>query len=225
MADLETATGETATEASASAPGTKIRVPITKAKGEFVEIDTAELPDEVYKEALLQGLKVLANRGTSKITKSTYPDADELKTAAIAKANEQVEAMKAGKIKITGGKASGKASGAVMTEARRIAKNLVKDALKANGIKISHVDASEITKAANALLAEAEGKDIIAQATANLAERAKTKIGIDVTKLVSENPTKVAKAEAKKAKDREQLSAKQAGKVKHRAKGEMRSQA
>lgn len=199
-------------EAPATAPSTVIRVPITKAKGESVEIDTSTLPDDVYREALLQGLKVLANRGTSKITKTNYPKADELKAAAIAKAQEQVKAMQEGKIKLTGSSKSKKASGAVMTEARRIAKALVKDAIKAQGGKVSHYDASEITKAANMLLEEDDGS-ILAQAQEEIAKREATKVKLDLSVLRT-NPKKVEETEAKKG-----LSAKQAGMVAKRSKG------
>lgn len=192
-----------------------LNIPIVKGKT-TLEVDLDKLPEDVLKEVYMQGLKVLLNRGTSKITKTTYPVAEELVAAAMEKANEQLELVYTSKIKFTGGKAK-KASGAVMTEARRIARNLVKDAMKANGIKVSHVEASEITKAANALL-EAD-PSIVETAKANLEERSKKPIAIDVKALIQESPKLVAKAEAKKAKDKEQLSAKQAGKPKTRAKG------
>jgi hypothetical protein len=196
-----------------------LNVPITKAKASL-EIDTDKLPDEVYKEALLQGLKVLANRGASKITKEAYPEAEEMKAAALAKGQEQVDAIYTGKIKFTGGAKSAKESGKVMTEARRLARNLVKDEMKRQGIKISHVEAKEITKAANDVLSSETGPSIIEMAKANLAEREKAPIAIDVSKIAISEKL-VAKAEAKKSKD--QLSAKQAGKVKQRAKAEARA--
>lgn len=205
---------DTGNDAQGPAPATVFRVPVTKAKGEFVEIDTSTLPDEVYREALLQGLKVLANRGTSKITRAAFKSGDEFKAAALAKANEQVEAMKAGKIKLTGGKAK-KASGAVMTEARRIAKALVKDAIKASGGKISHYESSVITAAANKLLEE--DPSIIAKAEEELKRRESIKVGIDLTTLVKPSQKLIDKAEARKADA--QLSAKQAGMVNKRAKG------
>lgn len=192
-----------------------LSVPVTKSKGS-VEIDTDTIPEDVYKEALLQGLKVLVNRGASKITKASTKDEAELKALAQEKAEEQVELIMTSKIKFTGGSKAKKASGAVMTEARRLARNLVKDEMKRQGIKISHVEAKEITAAANALLDE--DPSIVEQATANLAEREKTPIKIDVKSMIKTSPKLVAAAEAKKAKD--QLSAKQAGKVKTRKKGQ-----
>lgn len=189
-------------------------IAVTKGKG-VLTVDLTKLPDDVYKEALLQGLKVLLNRGASKITKAAYPNEEEMKAAAMAKATEQLEMAYSGKTKLTGGKAK-KASGAVMTEARRIAKAMVKDAIKAAGGKVSHYEASEITKAANALLETEQGKEIIAQAETNLKEREKTPISLDITSIISESPKLVAKAEEEKAKKKGQLSAKQAGLPKKR---------
>lgn len=201
----------------------KLQVPITKAKGQFVEIDTDALPQDVFTEAVLQGLKVLANRGTSKITKASYPNADELKAAAQAKAEEQVQLMMENKIKLTGQKKAGGVTGAVRTEAMRLARQLVKDEMKRAGIKISHVEASEITKAAKELLDAMP--DLIEQAQQTIAARQseadKVKSAINITELVKANPALVAKAEAKKAKDKAgTISAKQAGQVQTRKKGQ-----
>lgn len=200
----------------------KLSVQITKGKGS-VEVDTdTDLPDEVYKEALLQGLKVLLNRGMSKITKETYSNPDELKAAAMAQAEKNVEAVKEGKIKFSSGTKAKKASGAVMTEARRLARNLVKDEMKRQGIKISHVEASEITKAANALLDE--DPSIVETAKANLEAREAVPVKIDV-KAIPISQKKVAAAEKAKAQKKETLSKTQAGKPKTRAKGQPAAQA
>ena len=189
-----------------------IQIPITKGKS-TVEINTDDIPDKVYQEIVLQGLKTLLNRGMSKITKASTKDEDEMKSLAMEAAAKNVEAVMSSTIKFTGGKAK-KASGAVMTEARRLARNLVKDAMKEAGIKVSHVEAKEITAAANELL-EAD-PSILEQAKTNLEERAKKPIAIDIKALVKTSPKLVAKAEERKAKD--QLSKTQAGKVAKRAK-------
>lgn len=186
---------------------TDLTIAITKGKSS-VTINTDELPEEVYKEALIQGLKVLLNRGMSKITKETYPNAEELKAAAMAKAESNVTDAKAGKVKITGGKAKSGVSGVVMTEARRLARNLVKDEMKRQGIKISYVEASEITKAANALIAD--DPTILETAKANLEERAKVPVKINVASIPISAKKKAA-AEKAKAEKKGQLSAKQAG--------------
>lgn len=195
-----------------------LSIPITKGKG-FIEIETGDLPDDVYQEALLQGLKVLLNRGASKVTKETYPDAAELAAAAMAKAQEQVELVKTSKIKFTGAaKSTKKESGAVMTEARRLAKNVVKDAIKANGGKISHYEAKDITAAANELLKA--DPSLVEQAKANLTALEAKPTTVDIKSLIHVSAKKVAQADEKKAKAKANapLSAKQAGKVKPRTK-------
>lgn len=194
----------------------ELQIPITKAKGHFVTIDTDTIPADVYAEAMLQGLKVLANRGTSKITKAAYPKAEELLEAAVAKANEQVELIMTSKIKFTGQKKASGVSGAVRTEAMRLARNLVKDEMKRQGIKISHVEASEITKAAKELLDAMP--ELVETAKANIDARNAVPVATAINvKSIKTSAKKVAAAEAKKAGT---LSAKQAGKVKTRAKGQ-----
>ena len=199
-----------------------LNVAITKAKTTMA-VDTDKIPEDVYAEALLLGLKVLLNRGASKVTASTYTNEEERKAAAFAVAEKQMELVNTSKIKFTGGKKKSGTSGAVMTEARRLAKALVKDEIKRQGGKISHYEASEITKAANAFLETEEGGKLVEQAKANLAEREKVSIGktIDLGGLIAESPELVAKAEAKKKA--KPLSAKQAGMVAKRSKGEGRA--
>lgn len=225
MSDVNVA--QDATPAEAPAPSTIITVPVVKGKG-TIEIDTSMLPDEVYREALLQGLKVLANRGTSKVTKTTYPKDDELKVKAMEVAEAQKTAMYEGKIKLTGGaKASGKVTGAEKTEAMRLARNLVKDELKRQKLKISHIAASDITAAAKLVLEEKP--ELYDMARANLADREKTPVGIDLSAVIKIDPKKKAAAEKKaaeaKAAKAGQLSAKQAGMtVKTKAKGQSATQ-
>lgn len=198
-----------------------LQVPITKAgKTAYIEIDVDAIPPEVYTEVVLQGLKVLANRGASKITVAKLEGEELAKAqqAAMDQGHKQIAAILDGTIKLTGSKSKTKASGAVMTEARRLAKNLVKDMMKEKGIKISHVDAKTITSAANELIDAMP--ELIAQAEENLKAREAipTAGKIDISALIKVNPSKVAAAEAKKAKDKANapLSAKQAGKTKAR---------
>lgn len=214
MTDLS---NDIATEATAPA-SSAITISLKNGAG-TVEVDTAQLPDDVYREALMQGLKVIAERAMSKITKEAYPDEAERKAAIKAKAEANIADMYAGKIKITGRATAKKASGAVITEAMRLARNLVKDAMKANKIKISHVKASEITAAAKALIES--DSSIVTTAEANLKAREATPVKLDVTKLIHVDAELVRKDEAKKAKAKadKPLSAKQAGKVAPRAKG------
>jgi hypothetical protein len=197
-----------------------VNVPITKGKG-IVEIDTEAIPVEVYKEALLLGLKELANRGMSKLTKASFNgDEAALAEAAMKQAEKNVEAINSGDIRFSGKKAKTGESAAVMTEARRLAKALIKDAIKANGEKISHYEPKEITALANAYLAE--DTSLIEQAKANLEERAKAptleKLKSVVATGLKASPKLVAKAEAAKSKKKETLSKTQAGKVAPRVK-------
>jgi hypothetical protein len=209
MTDLSTDTPQEVT-AGAAVPG--ITFALKNGAGE-VTVDTSRLPDDVYREALMQGLKVIAERAMSKITKEAYPDEAERKAAIKAKAEANIQDMYDGKTKITGKAAVKKASGAVMTEAMRLARNLVKDAMKANKIKISHVKASEITSAARALIES--DPSIVTKAEENLKAREAMPVKINIASLIHVDPELVAKDEAKKAKDKAEkpLSAKQAGKV------------
>jgi hypothetical protein len=212
MSDLERAT-----EGAAPAPSTELSFALKNGAGE-ISVETGRLPESVYREALMLGLKAISERGMSKLTKEAYPDEAERKAAIKTKAEANVQDMYAGKVKITGVAKVKKASGAVMTEAMRLARNLVKDAMKANSIKISHVKASEITAAAKALLEQ--DSSILTTAEANLAAREAKPATIDIKSLIKVDPGLVAKAEAKaaEAKAKRPLSKTQAGKVAPRVK-------
>lgn len=219
MSDTDTTT-VAVSDAPSVAPSTKIMVPIVKGKAD-IEIDTSTIPDDVYQEIVLQGLKVILNRGMSKITTTglSGQQLEDAKAAAMAKASENVQAVKDSKIKFAGkSKTASKASGAEMTEARRIARNLVKDSMKEQKLKISHYKASAITEAANELIKA--DPSILVQAAANLVERATKPIAINIGEIIKEDPAMVAKAEAAAAakKSAKPLSAKQAGKVATRSK-------
>lgn len=194
-------------EATEAKTGEVLKIPVVKGKS-FVEVEMDNLPDHVYREALVQGLKVLVNRGQTTITKASYPEAEALKAKAMEVAEQTLENMYAGKVRIMGGAKSDKVPREIMTEARRIARNLVKEELKRSGVKVSYVESSEITKAANALLAA--DPDIIEQAKEEVEKRAKKKVAIDIA-TIPISQKKVKAAEAKKA-DRT-LSAAKAGKV------------
>lgn len=186
-----------------------IEVAITKGKS-TLSVDTSVFSDEMFEYIVARGLRDILNGGMSKVTAKDIPNEEDRKAEAMVIAAKRLEELVAGTLKRVGGKVK-KASGAVMTEARRLAKALVKDAIKASGGKISHYEASEITKAANALLETPQGKDILAQAEANLAERSKTPIGIDIGGLIKPSEKLVAKAKADNEKKKSTLSAKQAG--------------
>lgn len=205
-------------EPTTGAEPTFYTIPVTKGKAS-IEINIDDVPNDVYKEALLLGLKELVNRGMSKISvaKLEGVELDKAKAAAMAQAAKNVEAIKTSKIKFAGKKTKTAESAAVMTEALRLAKNLVKDEIKRAGGKISHYKASEITLAAKELLSQDES--LVTQAKANLEEREKTPVKVNIMSLVKEDPELVKKAEAKKAEKKTAgLSAKQAGMTKVRSK-------
>lgn len=195
-------------------------IPITKVKGQAVDVDFDALPIEVYKEMLYLGAKEYINSvKMSKIgaglTKLSGTELTKAHDAIIAQAKANAEAMETGKdFKFHGAKSETKVSGAVQTEAMRLARNLVKDAMKKAGMKISHTPASEITAAAKQVLTNMP--DLYKTAEANLKARAETPVkGIDITKLVKADPELVKKADAAKAakKRTAPLSVKQAGMV------------
>lgn len=193
-----------------------------------VEVKVGDLPDDIYKMVMAEGLKSLINSvGMSKllpgITKLEGQDKEKAIAAVLAKANETVQDLYKGTVKKGGKKA--KTSGAVATEAMRLAKMLVKDHIRNSGQKIGAYTAKEITEAAKKVL---EGNPrLIQQAQANLDERAaeaKTTGGLDLTALFgAKASTDEVKAKPKlppkpKAKGDKTLSAKQAGLVAPRQK-------
>lgn len=182
---------------------TYIRVPIVKASTKddpsFVEVCYDDLPVDVLKAVLIAGCKVYLNQGMSKIT-GTKTDAS--RKAAMEIAATRLEMLYEGKIRMPSGVRT-KISGAVKTEAMRIARLIIKDALKAAGEKVSHYAAKEITALATELVNGEQGKDILAQAQATIAERQKKEESlkglIDLSK-IKPDANLVAKANAKNKK-------------------------
>lgn len=201
----------------------KLQIPISKGTKLFMEIDTDEIaseefPADVYTEILFQGLKQVLNRGQSKEASSKQmPEAKQAENNArlLTKAEETLEAMRKGEIRITGGKSKSKVTGAVKTEAMRLARLAVKDAIKSEGkVKISHVPAREITALAKELIESEDGAEYIALAEETIKAReeneSKVKSKIDLGKIKAD-PKLVAESEAKKAKSKATTAAKKAG--------------
>lgn len=195
----------------------EVQVPVTKSKGS-VSIDTDKIPGDVWDAVIIEGLKAFVNKGMSKITTKGL-EGEELQkaqAAAQAKAEENAKAILDGTIKLPGRKAKSKAKGEVMTEARRLARNIIKDQAKAQGIKVSHIPSKELTAAVKMYLESDLGAACIKQAEENIKARqeAPKAEGINLAGLFSSFDTIVAKSEESTAKARErgkQLSAKQAG--------------
>ena len=214
---------------------TTVKVPITKAGNRMIEVDTSEsgMPQEMYLLALEEGLKVLLNRGMSKVPAAKGlegKDLEDARESAFVIAGKNLAKLYSGELRKgrAAAKDGSKVPGVVMTEARRLAKEVIKNEIRAAGKKVSHVEASEITRAANELLAV--DPSFIEMATANIAARqAKVPSGEseEATKAaalaylskvggIAESP-KLIKAAAER-KTKESLSKTQAGKVAPRKK-------
>lgn len=201
-------------------------VPVTKAKG-VVEIDTGNVPEDVYREAVFQGLKVLVNRGASTLKKEDFNDDEAYRAAATEVANKQVAAILAGDIKPSGAPKTVKASRDVMVEARRLAKEMVKDYIR-NVMKQrpSHYSPKEMTRLTERVLQDQPS--IIETARANIEARTAKPLEINLGTDLAPDPARVEKAKAtaaarakkNKTTDAGTLSATQAGKAKPRAKGD-----
>lgn len=204
-----------------------LNIPITKAgKGVTIAVDSAilnELLDNNVEAALRvfeEGLKVLMNAKNSKFAAPSKLEGaayEENKALALAQAEQNLADLKEGKL-VKRSTSAAKAAGvdrAVMTEATRLAKDVVKNEIRKAGKKISLVPAKDITAAAKSMV-EAYPQ-FIEDAKAALAERAKIQSPLDIASLISESPTLIAEAEAKKAERKAATSAKQAGKVEKRA--------
>jgi len=208
---------------------TILSIPITKAGNALLDVDDNDLPEHVYKAALEEGLKVLLNKGMSKITGLKDMVADELAKAhadAMEIANKNLAALKAGTIKRARSKAAGaaKVPVAVINAARRIAKEVLKDEIRQAGMKISHIAPRDLTRLANERIAE--DPSYIAQATAEIEARSKiTHLEGDEEAIkaaaqaklaalgLHEDPKLIKAAEEEKAKRKTQLSAAKAGKT------------
>jgi len=194
-----------------------------------VEVDASKIVDmDVYQYIFQVGLETIINKvGMSKIaagiTKVSEADKPKRTAEIVEQAQKTVQAMYDGNLK--GAKATSKRTGAVQTEAMRLAKALVKDTLRSNGYKISAFNAKELTAFAKDVLAG--NADLYKRAEENLKARAELPVkGLNVATMLGERAGDEAlKAKPKvppkaKAKDgaKEVLSAAQAGKVQPRAK-------
>lgn len=215
------------TDAVASEASVTLKIKLKGGVGE-VEVDSAKIVDmDVYQYIFQVGLETIINKiGMSKIaagiTKATGEDLAKRKSEIVEQAQKTIQAMYDGDLK--GAKATSKRTGAVQTEAMRLAKALVKDTLRSNGYKISAFDAKELTAFAKEVLAG--NPDLYKRAEENLKQRAELPVkGLNVAAMLGERSSdETLKAKPKvppkpkgKAKDAV-LSAAQAGKVAPRQK-------
>ncbi len=204
-----------------------VSIPITKA-GQVLDVDTNSITDDkVFGLIVTEGLKVLLNSRMAKVGGVTKLIGEELAKAqasAMNIAKENLNRILTADAALFRGKGKAKSAESdidpkIRTEARRIARDMVRDLLREAGLKPSKYAAKDITIAADGLIAK--DPSILDQAKANLANRAAPPKAIDVEALgLKEDPKKVKEAaeKAAKAKEKSTLSAAQAGKTTKRRK-------
>src|ERR1700757_851307 len=138
-----------------------------------IEVNASQFSDEVYEAVFLAGLESIINKqGMSKllpgITKLEGEEKAKRTQEVRDQAEKTVQAMYAGSVK--GAVKTKKASNAVETEALRLAKNIAKVIIRANGQKINAYSAKEQTQFAKVIL-ERNRASLIATAEKNLEER------------------------------------------------------
>lgn len=203
------------------------QVPLTKGGG-IVTVDTAdfesELHNDVYHEIVFEGLKVLLNKGISgdkfKVKDLTGDKLDEAHAAIRQRAEKNLELMRSGQTltKARNASGSGKVPAKVLTVARQLARDVIRNEMRKANIKVSLVPAKDITALANQMIAEGgEANPYVQEAIQTVAAREAAPAPsslMDISSLIKVDPTLVAKAEKAKAERKEQLSAKQASKPK-----------
>jgi hypothetical protein len=196
-----------------------------------IEVNASMFNDEVYEAVFLAGLESIINKqGMSKLLPGISKLEGEEKAKRTQEVREQaektVQAMYAGSIK--GAVKTKKASNAVETEALRLAKNMARDIIKANGQRVGAYTAKEQTVFAKAVL-ERNRASLIATAEKNLEERAEGAKALTMPSLKEVFGEKADSEEVKakprvtpkrKGKDevKTPISAAQAGKVAPRQK-------
>ena len=202
-----------------------ISVPIGKAgKDVNLDVDVGQLSDDMYALVMAEGLKAILNSRMSKVGPVTKLEKEgkleELATnrdLALKIAQDNLTKLMAGDIKAKSKAAKSDLPREVQTEARRIAREIVKNQIRAAGGKPSHYAAKDITLAADEFI-KADAS-IVTKARENLANREGIKPAVDLSSLIKESPQLVAKAKAKsEANKAPGLSAKQAGMVPTRKK-------
>ncbi len=183
-----------------------IAIPITKAsvKGEpeFVHINLDAMHPDTYTEMLLQGGKTLVNRGASNVT---GPKTEKSRAVARQIAEKNVELMYEGKVRMSTGVRTKVKTGAIQTEAMRLARVLIRDTLKAAGEKVSHYSAKAITELAKEYLESEDGNELVAQAAENIKAREEqekaSKAKIDISKIKPDPKlVEASKLKSKKAR-------------------------
>ena len=213
------------------------KVPVDKAiPGTTIDVDLDSIPDDYIDYIYVHGMTAIINAGKttkaaalSGITKLSDADKAKAYARSMAISEKNLADLYAGKfaIKKSKGKKASDADGlpkAVQTEARRIAREMVRDDIRAAGGKVSHYSAADITKVADQYIAD--NPAIVEKAQANLAavkDTAAHMTKVNIGDFIKPDPKKVAEAEANKQAAAERkaakpLSAKQAGMTTTKAK-------
>jgi len=215
-------TDVTVETSGAEAPADFIAQIALKGEAGAIEINFTALPDQTYQALLIAGAEAFLNKanGAAKclagITKLEGKELEDRKKEVLKAAEQTAQQLREG---IVPGAKKAKASGAVSTEAMRLAKNMVKDLIRNSGQKIGAYSAKELTAAAKTVLER--NPALIQLAEKNLAERATEAKGTSALNLKGLFGAKADSDEVKakpkappKRKgtgDKAPLSAKQAG--------------
>src|SRR6202035_3347651 len=138
-----------------------------------VTINTDDLGNDVYRAIFQLGLDALyakangATKALAGITKLEGKALEDRKAEVKKAADKTTEQLVSG---IIPGAKAPKASGAVNTEALRLAKNMVRDLIKSSGQKVGAYSAKELTAAAKVVFER--NPHLVKLAEKNLAERA-----------------------------------------------------
>ena len=187
-------------------------VPIAKGGDKaFLQFDVSVLKDEDYALVMAEGLKAVANARMSKVgavTKLTGKELEDANVMAMKIAAENLEKLVKGETKVRGkAKSTSDIPREVQTEARRQAREVVRNEIRRAGGKISQYAAKDITAAADQLIAS--DPSYVEKARAALEARANLTSAIDISAIVKADPKKVPKAA--EAKANKPLSKTQAG--------------
>lgn len=180
-----------------------VQVPIAKAGDKaFLEVVIAQIPPEMWEIVVMEGLKVTLNARMSKVgavTKLQGAELEKAQASAMAIATENHTRMMTGNLKAKGkaGKSSSDIPREVQTEARRQAREVVRNEIRRAGGKISQYAAKDITAAADQLIAS--DPSYVEKARAALEARANLTSAIDISAIVKADPKKLLKAAEAKA--------------------------
>jgi hypothetical protein len=142
--------------------------------GKSFDINTQEIPLEVYTEALRIGLVQMASRGLTKVAnKGLEGEALEAaQAAAEAIVVKNIQSIKEGTVRIASKKDEKVAGGerSVMALARKDALNIVKQMMRAQKIRQKDVGKKAMAQAAEAYLLSDSGKKVIERARVKITE-------------------------------------------------------